>query len=461
MDFAYITFVNNNENYINLMKSTIKSVKVFSQYPLIVYCVDIPPETNPFIATEKCILRNISMTDIHDQNIYYMKPYVIVDAIKRGLQKGYYIEADDLLTPNADSIKPLADNLDKYPISPIHPDDVAISPEFMAKINVQQKTQHYIHGHVLFKDTNLPFLQEWLDNCFLSVGEHWDESVLNCMYWKYGLTNHYLPIIDPWYQTFYQDPGCMNKVVSLHGCKNPEEHAAVLQQMLALFYRENKVSVIIPTYNRFKYLMNTIASIKAQTYPALEIIVVNDASTQREYYDYTWPADIKIIHLATNSKTLLGYASCGHVRNQGIPVATGKYIAFCDDDDTWFSNKLELQIKAMRADGCQMSSTDGLVGHGVFDPVILNKKYSDLFTQVKLPELWDLALMQSTNYMLCSSVMLEKTLLDKINNFRPLKSSVEDHDCWLRALQHTKSAYVNVPCVYYDMNHGDGRHYEL
>lgn len=45
----------------------------------------------------------------------------------------------------------------------------------------------------------------------------------------------------------------------------------------------DKVSVIIPTYNRFKYLLNTIKSIKEQTYLNIEIIVVNDKSTEKEY----------------------------------------------------------------------------------------------------------------------------------------------------------------------------------
>ena len=78
MDFAYVTFVNKNETYINLMKSTIKSVEVFSRYPIIVYCVDIPTETNPFIASERCILRNISISCIEHKNIYYMKKNALI-----------------------------------------------------------------------------------------------------------------------------------------------------------------------------------------------------------------------------------------------------------------------------------------------------------------------------------------------------------------------------------------------
>ena len=65
----------------------------------------------------------------------------------------------------------------------------------------------------------------------------------------------------------------------------------------------DKVSVIIPTFNRFRYLLNTIKSVKEQTYKNIEIIVINDKSTQKEYYDYDWEKKgIIIIHLQENSK---------------------------------------------------------------------------------------------------------------------------------------------------------------
>ena len=86
-----------------------------------------------------------------------------------------------------------------------------------------------------------------------------------------------------------------------------------------------KVSVIIPTYNRFKYLLNTIKSIKEQTYLNIEIIVVNDKSIEKEYYDYNWEGNkIKIIHLDKNSKDIFGYACAGFVRNKGIEISSGK-----------------------------------------------------------------------------------------------------------------------------------------
>jgi glycosyltransferase involved in cell wall biosynthesis len=238
------------------------------------------------------------------------------------------------------------------------------------------------------------------------------------------------------------------------------------------------ISVIIPTYNRFSFLLNTIKSVLNQTYKNIEIIVVNDASTQQEYYTYNWNQEfpgVKIINLEKNSKQKIGYACAAHVRNQGISISKGKYIAFCDDDDIWFPNKLELQIKAMNELSCKMSSTDGLIGNGCFD---INKKYhvynNEHYYQTLvniyknknsnlldngIPDIFTLELIKIHNLIICSSVIIEKEILDKINNFKLVKNSQEDWDCWIRALEHTNCAYVKDICFYYDNSHGAGQNY--
>ena len=238
----------------------------------------------------------------------------------------------------------------------------------------------------------------------------------------------------------------------------------------------DKVSVIIPTYNRFKYLLNTIKFVKEQSYPNIEIIVVNDKSIQKEYYDYDWESNnIKMIHLEKNSKEIFGYPCAGYVRNKGVELSSGKYIAFCDDDDIWFPNKIEIQLKAMQETGCKMSSTDGLIGNGIFNPTNSYKKYnadhyyktlqniynrrgSNLLNN-GFPVIWNLNFLKIHNCVICSSVVIEKTILDKINNFKNMKPPGEDYDCWLRALEHTDSVYVKDICFYYDKGHGDGRNY--
>jgi len=241
---------------------------------------------------------------------------------------------------------------------------------------------------------------------------------------------------------------------------------------LEYFGVDDSVSVIIPTYNRFKYLLNTIKSVREQTHKNIEIIVVNDGSTQKDYYNNDWK-DVKIIHLKENSKSKFGLACPGYVRNQGIKTAKGKYIAFCDDDDVWFPKKIEKQLKAMKKTGCKMSSTDGLIGNGVYDPTKKYKKYNAEHYYKPIaqtykrngidlngyPDIWNLKFLKIHNCIICSSVVLEKEILDKINGFKNKHPAGEDYECWLRALQHTDSVYLKDICLYYDLRHGDGQNY--
>jgi glycosyltransferase involved in cell wall biosynthesis len=237
-----------------------------------------------------------------------------------------------------------------------------------------------------------------------------------------------------------------------------------------------KVSVIIPTFNRFNYLLKTIESVKKQTYSNIEIIVVNDRSSQKEYYDYDWEGNnIVIIHLDLNSKQKFGFACAGFVRNKGIEISSGKYIAFCDDDDIWFPNKIEIQLKAMLETGCKMSSTDGLIGNGIFNPTKSYKKYNaehyyytlqniykkrnSNLLENEFPKIWTLDFLKIHNCIICSSVLIEKSILNKINNMKCVQNGREDYDCWLRALEHTDSVYVDDVCFYYDSGHGDGQNY--
>lgn len=234
------------------------------------------------------------------------------------------------------------------------------------------------------------------------------------------------------------------------------------------------VSAIIPSYNRFKYLLNTIESIKSQTYSNIEIIVVNDGSRQKEYYDHDW-GDVNVIHLPQNSKEIYGYACAACARNKGIEISSGKYIAFCDDDDIWFPKKIECQLHHMETTGCKMSSTDGLIGNGIYDS---NKRYSKYLAEHFLetvkrihktkgsnllddefPYIWTKNFLRMHNSVITSSVLIKKEILDKINNFKNICAPREDYDCWLRALEHTDSVYIKDVCFYYDNRHGDGKNY--
>ena len=68
-----------------------------------------------------------------------------------------------------------------------------------------------------------------------------------------------------------------------------------------------RVSVIIPSYNRFKFLLNAVDSVLNQTYENFEILIVNDGSTQNEYCEHKFSNKVKIIHLKRD-ETLTGVA---------------------------------------------------------------------------------------------------------------------------------------------------------
>jgi glycosyltransferase involved in cell wall biosynthesis len=95
------------------------------------------------------------------------------------------------------------------------------------------------------------------------------------------------------------------------------------------------ISVIIPAYNAVKYLAEAIESALAQTRPAKEIIVVDDASTDRTVEIARSFGDrVTVLQNAVNSGP-------GHSRNVGVAASTGEYLAFLDADDKWLPEHLE------------------------------------------------------------------------------------------------------------------------
>ncbi|MEA4907338.1 MAG: glycosyltransferase family 2 protein [Anaerolineaceae bacterium] len=101
------------------------------------------------------------------------------------------------------------------------------------------------------------------------------------------------------------------------------------------------VSVIIPTYNRPEYLVQTVNSVLSQTYPNIEVIVVDDASTDDTPLVMSAYQDrIKYLRHTVNSA---GEA----VYNTGLSVARGEYIDFLDHDDLFYPSKIEKQVRLL------------------------------------------------------------------------------------------------------------------
>jgi len=102
------------------------------------------------------------------------------------------------------------------------------------------------------------------------------------------------------------------------------------------------VSIILPTFNRTRFLTAAVESVMAQTYADWEMIIADDGSGEqtRDYLRALRDPRIRVLWLE----------HCGNparVRNAGIEAAGGRYLAFLDSDDLWAPTKLQRQLAAM------------------------------------------------------------------------------------------------------------------
>jgi len=240
------------------------------------------------------------------------------------------------------------------------------------------------------------------------------------------------------------------------------------------------VSVIIPSYNRFQYLLNAINSVKSQTYKNIEIIVINDGSTQEEYLTHDFKASfgelLTIIHLDKNfRKTNKSPSPAANGRNVGIANSKGEYIAFLDDDDVWLPDKLEIQISEMISKNMDMCACQSFIGKGIYNPLDKHRRLNeDVYGGIikgkfikknstlldnGFPDIFTLELELIHNCLSTPCVVMSKDLVEKTGKFDVRKRN-EDHEYWIRALRITSGClYVQKPLVHIDMKHGDGRLY--
>jgi glycosyltransferase involved in cell wall biosynthesis len=187
-------------------------------------------------------------------------------------------------------------------------------------------------------------------------------------------------------------------------------------------------SVIIPTYNRWPLVAEAVDSVLAQSFQDIEIIVVDDGST-----DGTTNRLAKFDgRLRLFTTTRRGVAAA---RNFGVSQAQGCYVAFLDSDDLWLPGKLETQIAFLdRHPEIQICQTDEIwVRNGVrVNPKAMHRKPSgDIFVRSL-----DLCLISP------SAVMMTRELFQRIGGFDESFPVCEDYDLWLRV-----TSVYSVPLI--------------
>lgn len=192
------------------------------------------------------------------------------------------------------------------------------------------------------------------------------------------------------------------------------------------------VSVVMPAYNASRFLRQAVDSVLAQTYANLELIIVDDCSTDdtlQIMQDYAArDSRVRIIAGETNQ-------GVARVRNRGIQEARGAYIALLDSDDVWAETKLEKQLACVR-------ETHADIVYCSFD--LVDEQGVRLNKPFIVPVHTDYDSMLVRCVFTCSTILSDAKLL-KAHPFRP-EYYHEDFVLWMELLREPIKA-VGLPDV--------------
>jgi glycosyltransferase involved in cell wall biosynthesis len=203
-----------------------------------------------------------------------------------------------------------------------------------------------------------------------------------------------------------------------------------------------QVSAIIPYYNGDAYIRQAVESILDQTYSQFEIIVVDDGSdadSARIVQDLAADTRLKLIVHDTNR----GIAAA---RNTGLREASGRYITFLDQDDTWHPQKLEKQIEALE------KSDSSEIGFVFSDLEIINelgrktrRRISQAPPGIESAVRFDrIKSFFLDNYIPIVTAMIRGDCFDEVGGFdEDIRSGADDYDLFFRLLM--KYRFVQIP----------------
>lgn len=190
------------------------------------------------------------------------------------------------------------------------------------------------------------------------------------------------------------------------------------------------VSIIVPVYNVEKYIVETMNSVRSQTYADWELLLVNDCSTDNtvhvieEYIEQVKDERIRLILQPTN-------VGAAKTRNTGLAKALGRYVAYLDSDDLWEPEKLEHQIAFMQDKDIAFSFT----GYEFAD-----ENGKGLGKIVRVPEMLNYRQALKNTTIFTTTVMFDSKKISKDLLEMPEVKS-EDTALWWKVLRNGYVAY--------------------
>ncbi len=204
------------------------------------------------------------------------------------------------------------------------------------------------------------------------------------------------------------------------------------------------VTVLIPVYNQAQYLHESIDSVLRQTWTDLELLVVNDGSTDRTPAVMAeFGSRIRALHKANG-----GTASA---LNLGIRNARGKWLAWLSADDIWEPTKIALQLgKAQHEPTAALVYTDFKIVDGA------GKELDRFVAPAPRTRIARLIKLIRENYINGSTVIVRKDVFDKVGLFDETNRHSQDFDLWLRIATRYDIVHVPEPLVRYRIHTGQG-----
>jgi glycosyltransferase involved in cell wall biosynthesis len=201
------------------------------------------------------------------------------------------------------------------------------------------------------------------------------------------------------------------------------------------------VSIVIPAYNAEQYIVEAIQSLQNQTFSDFEIIVSDDASTDRT---------VPLVQSMNDPRIKIISAANGGVsaaRNRGIAIAQGEFIAFLDADDLWEPHKLALQVEALRANP-KAGLSYGWFYHWNYDVHKAAETKLLMCPSADGPEAYR-TILEENVVGNGSNIFVRRTVFDSIDGFDETLTHGEDWEFCFRVALEWEVALISQPLVCY------------
>lgn len=205
------------------------------------------------------------------------------------------------------------------------------------------------------------------------------------------------------------------------------------------------ISVVLPTYNRAFSIQKSIESVLGQTYSKLELIIVDDCSSDETEKIIKTIEDTRIRYIRNSENKGANYS-----RNKGIKIAKGEYIAFEDSDDIWHKDKLEKQLKMLKENSADLVySYYNYISDGIRRVYPVNKdSYSKIEKNEKI-----LDILLRGNIITTATIFVRKESLLQIGLFDEDMPRLQEWELCIRLAQKFKFICLEEPLtdVYFSM----------